>query len=257
MKFIVIGLPKTGKTMLVHTLNNAPGFRVLGEVFNTRDRSPKMPVHPQKVIEDGRLRDQRNNLHTWFCKKFGISKYDITNDLLSGDTYNMISEFLDTIFLPDSHCGFKLHHHHIELTPQLETYITDHQEIRLIHCLRRNKIKQAIASIGNRHRGERFECSPPGALDLINDYMYRTKEVRRMFSAREHYKEVYYEDLTEDRDKNVLDLKELKMFFDVDMPLEKEILTRKNTKNKVSENLLNFVEFKDYFKDTVYKEFID
>jgi hypothetical protein len=257
MKFIVIGLPKTGKTMLVHTLNKVEEFRVLGEIFNTRDRSPEMPAHPHQVMEDIRLRDQKNNLHTWYCKKIGVKKFDITDDLLAGETFDLISQFLDTIFLPDKHCGFKLHHHHIELTPQLETYIAVHPTIKMVHCLRRNKIKQAIASIGNRFRGEMFECSPAGALDMIHDYEFRTKEIRRMFDYRENYKEIYYEDMTGDTDQSILDFTELNKFFGDILPEHKQIDTRKNTRNKISENLLNFDEFKNHFKGTIYERFID
>lgn len=257
MRFIIMGLPKTGKTMLVHTLNRINGFRVLGEIFNTRDRSPNMPVHPQKIIEDMRIRDQKNNLHTWYCKRYNIKKYDVTEDIQKHDVYKLMDEFLnDMIFLPDLHCGFKLHHHHIELTPQLKDWIIDNN-ISIIHCDRDNKIKQAIAAIGNRARGKKFYAKPEDTEKLMIDNKRRFIELRDWFKGKVPYMYIKYETLTGDTDSNMINISSIKAFFKVHMPLRMNVLTRKNTKDKVSENLINYDEFYDYFKGTYYEKWID
>lgn len=252
-----MGLPKTGKTMLVHTLNRIDGFRVLGEIFNTRDRSPNMPVHPQKIIEDMRIRDQKNNLHTWYCKKFKVNKYDVTEDIQKHNVYQLMNDFLnEVIFLPDKNCGFKLHHHHIELTPQLKNWIQDNH-ISVIHCDRFNKIKEALAAIGNRARGNKFHADPESTEKLINDNQRRFNELREWFMYEVPYMHIQYETLTGDTDSNRINLSKIKSFLDVDMPDEMDVLTRKNTKDKVSENLTNYKEFADYFKGTRYEQWID
>jgi len=258
MRFIVMGLPKTGKTMLVHTLNRIEGFRVLGEIFNTRDRSPNMPPHPLQLMEDIRLRDQANNLHTWYCKKYGVKKFDITKDIQEGNTYQLMNDFLnEMIFLPDLHCGFKLHHHHIELTPQLRDWILDNKDIHIIHCNRKNKIKEAIAAIGNRARGSRFDADPTSTEMLMLDNLKRYYDLKKWFSEETHYLEVFYEDLTNDTDSNSINLSSIKNFLKVEMPLTMDVLTRKNTKDKVSENLSNYEEFCEYFEGTEYEQWID
>ena len=258
MKFIVMGLPKTGKTMLVHTLNRIDGFRVLGEIFNTRDRSPKMPTHPLQLMEDIRLRDQKNNLHTWYCKRFSVKKFDITEDVLNGNTYEIIDDFLnEMIFLPDLHCGFKLHHHHIELTPILKDWILDNEDIHIIHCNRINKIKEAIAAIGNRARGQKFHADPESTELLMLDNLKRYYDLKNWFSEETHYLEVFYEELTNDTDSDVIDLTPIRLFLGKDVPKTMNVLTRKNTKDKVSENLTNYDEFCEYFKRTHYEQWID
>ena len=258
MRFIIMGLPKTGKTMLVHTLNRIDGFRVLGEIFNTRDRSPNMPIHPQKIIEDMRIRDQKNNLHTWYCKKFKVNKYDVTEDIQKHNVYQLMNDFLnEVIFLPNKNCGFKLHHHHIELTPQLKNWIQDNQDIRIIHCDRLNKIKESLAAIGNRARGSKFHADPESTLKLIKDNERRFKELQKWFANSLYYRRIVYEDLTKDTDSNEIDLRNIKHFLEVKMPNKIDVLTRKNTKDKVSENLTNYKEFVDYFKGTRYEQWID
>ena len=253
-KFIILGLPKTGKTMLVHTMNRIDGFRVLGEIFVTRERSKKMPVHPQKIIEDMRHTDEINNLHTWYCKKYGVRKPDITKHV----TYNDIVEFLDTIFITGKYCGFKLHHHHIESVPMLKDYIFNNPDIKLLHCNRRNKIKQALAVIGNRERGKRFRVTNiPSVVELIKDYDNRVNELRDWFGDSRR-KEIFYEDLTGNTDINTIKFTSyIDEFLGTELPNTMEVWTRKNTRDKVSDNVINYDEFCKYFKGTEYEKWID
>lgn len=254
MKFIILGLPKTGKTMLIHTLNNLIDFRVLGEIFVTRGPSPNMPPHPMKVMNEIRERNQRNNLHTWFCKKYNLTGPDLTCLIFPRD----VDEFLDEFFMSDLHCGFKLHQHHIETVPYIIEYIKKHPEIKILHCNRRNKVKQALAAIGNRDRGAKFKAGGEGTLGVIQDYQKRTDDLYYWFrNGSNPYKEIFYEDMTGDINIDKLDLRPIKEFFEIDIPDSIDVLTKKNTQNKVSENLLNYDEFVEYFKDTKYKKFID
>lgn len=252
MRFLVLGLPKTGKTMLCHTLNRLDNFRVLGEIMNTRGPNPNMPDHPQPLVQAIRVRDTKYNINTWYTKKYEFFQ-DITNRLVDTD----IDEFMKTIYLSDKNCAFKLHHHHIEMLPYLLDWFLDRPDIRIIHCNRQNKIKQAIAAMGNRHRGKKFYADPVGALDLMDDNHYRLQQLRNWFCQSDYYQEFYYEDMTGDTDKNTLNLKNIRKFLGVDMPDKIDILTRKNTQDKVSENLDNYKEFADYFKNSSYQEFID
>jgi len=259
MKFIILGLPKTGKTMLAHTLNRIEGFRVFGEILVTRDRSPNMPIHPQKIIEDIRIRDQKNNLYTWFCKNYNTKKYDITKDINKIGSYKIIDSFLkDMIFIPEYHGGFKLHHHHIEIMPELKKWILDNEDVKIVHCDRKNKIKQALAAIGNRDRGKQFIADPVGTKNLIKDNEKRLNELIDWFEkSKNPYMRIYYEDMTGDSNIESLDLKVLKKFFKLNIPEKINVLTKKNTRNKVSENLLNYNEFKEYFKNTKFEKWID
>jgi len=246
MRFLILGLPKTGKTMLVSCLSRIEGFHVLGEVFNTRGPNPQMPKHPQTVIQDMRGIDLLNNIHTWYHRYYGISYiHDITDYLTDED----IDKFLDTIYLPDKHCAFKLHHHHIELAPYLLRWFRENQDVKIIHCDRNNKIKQALAAIGNRARGEKFYADPQSTLNLMEDNIRRFEELRKWFKNRHYYMEIQYEDMTGDTDTNILDLRKIKSFLNVEMPDSIDILTRKNTRNKISENLTNYDEFYKFFKD--------
>ena len=244
MRFLILGLPKTGKTMLVNTLNRLDGFRVLGEIINTRGPNPNMPDHPQKVIQDMRVEDKANDIHTWYHKTHKHPwRHDITDYITDAD----IDAFMKTIYLEDKHCAFKLHHHHIEMLPHLLGWFLARKDIKIIHCFRENKIKQALAAIGNRARGSKFEADPQSTLDLMYDNLNRTQELNKWFRYSD-MQWFMYEKMTGDTDKNTLDLKPFKEFLGVDMPDSIDILTRKNTKDKVSENLTNYDEFVRFFK---------
>lgn len=266
MNFIILGLPKTGKTMLVNTLDRLDGFRVLGEIFVTRGGPTNMPDHPMKLINEMRERDKRNNFHTWWHKTrypdgVGYLKgtlNDITNFVTQADVYG----FLDEFFTSDINCGFKLHQHHIESVPYIKGYIKTDPNIKILHCNRRNKVKQALAAIGNRARGAKFKAGGKGTLGVIKDYQKRTTDLYRWFREGPNpYKEIFYEDMTGDTNIEKLDLRPIKEFFEEDwclnIPESIEILTKKNTQNKVSENLLNYDEFVEFFRGTEYFEMID
>jgi hypothetical protein len=254
MRFLILGLPKTGKTMLVNTLNLLPGFKVLGEIMNTRGPNPNMPDHPQKVIQDMRAIDTAHNIHTWFTNKYpDRKKHDITQDLSPND----IDNFMRTIYLKNKHCAFKLHHHHIQLVPYLLEWFLTRPDIKIMHCNRQNKMKQALAAIGNRARGKQFEADPQSTLNLMKDNSERFLELRKWFGHLDNYKEFDYENMTNDTDSNTLDLRPIKEFLQVEMPDSVDILTRKNTKDKISENLTNYDEFVEFFKNGYYNKWID
>ena len=211
-----------------------------------------MPEHPQPVVQAIRVRDMKYNINTWYAKEYKYEP-DVTNLLLDTD----IDKFMKTIYLPGKNCAFKLHHHHIEMLPYLLDWFLARPDIRIIHCNRHNKIKQAIAAIGNRARGKQFIADPESTLDLMDDNHYRLSQLRKWFCQSDYYKEFYYEDMTGDTDKNTLNLKKIRKFLGADMPDEIDILTRKNTRDKISENLKNYKEFVAYFKNSRYMEFID
>ena len=257
MRFLILGLPKTGKTMLVNTLNRLPGFKVLGEILNTRGPNPNMPDHPQKVIQDMRVIDSINNLHTWYYEKYAFHHLPYIHDIVDHLTNDDIDAFMETIYVKDRHCAFKCHHHHIEMLPYLLTWLLERKDIKIIHCNRKNKIKQALAAIGNRARGDRFEADPQSTVNLINDNAQRLAQLRNWFAGQPFYQEFMYEDMTGDTNIDKINLKSFKEFLGVDMPDEIDILTKKNTRNKVSENLINYDEFVDFFKKTDYMVWID
>ena len=242
MKFIVTGMPKVGKTMLCHSLNNCKGYTVFDEIFVTRARSSKMPKHPHKLMEDIRKRNDKNSLYSWFIKNFSVK----VNDIESIIKDEHIKQYLDYIFSLDKNVGFKLHHHHIEVTPYILEYIKNNN-IKVVHLIRYDMLKHIIAIVGNRFRGEKFRLGS----DLIDyyrqDIIKRNNGLYRWFSG-ENYIEYLYEKMTNGKHVTSIDVKWLKDFLEVnDIPNIIEVKTRKNTKERVEDNLLNYEEVKEYW----------
>lgn len=237
MKFIVAGLPKTGKTMICDCLNSLDNFTVYDEIFVSHLGKGNMPDHPLEFMNEIRKRNKRNCFVTWYQKKHKTSITNIRNIVTNED----IDEFLDHIFSKNTHVGFKLHHHHIEVFPYILDYIKK-RDIKVIHTDRENKVKQAIAIIGNRNRititKNKVNVTASSVQKYIDDINWRTNELKLWFFDA---LKLTYESLTNDKNITELNVKIIKEYLGINnIPDVIPVRTVKNTFSDLKDNVKNY-----------------
>lgn len=130
VRFILLGRPRTGSTMLVQALNSNPGVICWSEIFNKRrefsTRDVGMPTHLDRGAEALRNRD-----------------YDA---------------FLrDRIFCRHEEerraVGFKIFYHHFSHFDGLEARLTEDTELRVLHLRRRNALRTLVSGKINQETG--------------------------------------------------------------------------------------------------------
>jgi hypothetical protein len=245
MKFVVVGLPKTGKTMICDSLDKLDGFTVYDEIFTARMGHGKAPDHPLKFMNDMRKRKKKNCFVKWYQKHHNTDVMNIKKLAEPKD----IEGFLDHTFSKDENVGFKLHHHHIITLRYILRYLRDNN-IKIIHTYRRNKLKQAIAVLGNRKRitinKEKFKLKLNSIEKKIKEFETRNIQLIEWFDNNNYdYMKIVYEDLTGDKHINEMDVREIKEFLGVDIPDVIPVRTKKNTFTKVKDNLINYKEILD------------
>lgn len=237
MKFIVVGLPKTGKTMICDSLNSLDNFTVYDEIFLSHLGKGNMPDHPLEFMNEIRKRNRKNCFVLWYQKKYNTNIRDIKKLA----TKNDIDEYLDDIFSRNKHVGFKLHHHHIEIFPYIIEYIKD-RNIKIIHTDRENKVKQAIAILGNRNRitftNKKIEVNPESIKRSIEDINYRNSDLHKWFDGISL--NITYEQLTNDQHITELDTTIIKNYLNVDIPHFIKVRTVKNTFSELKDNVINY-----------------
>lgn len=244
MKFIVVGLPKTGKTMVCDCLNSLDDFTVYDEIFVSHLGKGNMPDHPLEFMNDIRKRNRRNCFVLWYQKKYNTSIRDITKLATRDD----IDEYLDYIFSKNKHIGFKLHHHHIEVFPYILEYIKN-KKIKIIHTDREDKIKQAVAILGNRYRithtKKKIELETEAVQRCIDDINWRTEQLFKWFNCLK----LTYENMTNDKHINELDVSIIKEYLGIDMPTIIKVRTVKNTFSNIEDNVTNYKELNELSKN--------
>lgn len=241
MKFIIVGLPKTGKTMLCDCLDSLNGFFVYDEIFASRMGVNKIPDHPLKLINDMRKRKERNSFVKWYQKTYNNNLTDILRIANNSD----VDEFLDYTFVKNENVGFKLHHHHIQDFPYILDYIKKNN-IKVIHTDREDKVKQAIAIIGNRNRitftKKKITVKPEAVKKCIDDLNWRTEELNKWFP---NALKITYEQMTNDQHITELDVTVVRDYLKVDMPDVIKVRTVKNTFSELKDNVTNHGELNE------------
>lgn len=238
MKFIVTGYSKTGKTILCHALDHLSDYKVYDEIFLTRDRSPKMPIHPDPVIEKIRDENYKNSLYAWYANRYG--KHDDIKGLVSKDH---VYSFLNQIFNRAENCGFILHHHHIQSVPYISDFIKDF-DIKVIHLLRRNELEHVIAVVGNRFFGKPFMMDKNTLYYYLEDIRRRTLDLKNWFPEATEY---YYEDMTGGICVSEIDVRKIKHPLGLDILDFLKVSMKKYLSDSMEDNVLNFNDVKRWY----------
>ena len=215
---VVTGSPRSGTTMIVSALNNIDDFKVYGELF----AHTKKAEHPQaewnKIVQE--------NIDEGFDNSVFKHPVFFVMDIFSRAT------------------GMKILSPHFRWYPELIPFVKENATI--IHIERRNKFNQAISSAVNRKR-EKIRVDPKWLLSNIEDSIKDNLLLDSFFSDSKYMK-IYYEDITQNQNKDAIGIPGLSEFLGQDVP---EILypkVRKQGSPKVSKRITNLKEVYWYFK---------
>lgn len=189
--FVIVGLSRTGSTMLVNSLNRIPNVTCFGEIAVLRDGKPK-PPHPQETLELQRQIKTTSSFRTWVVNEFKLpnDKYDVSDIFDNGKDISLsLIKWLQWIFHKDRTVGFKLLFPHIQETIQL-VGILKMLNVNFIH-LYRNPQKRVQSLINKGHIPEK-----------------RRKEYERLSVMQDNTIEYWfpnslkisYEDITNDKE---------------------------------------------------------
>jgi hypothetical protein len=227
IRFVIIAQPRTGSSMLVNSLNSLDFLDVYGEVF-AKEMSKG---HPQKAQDE-------------MIKR--IRKIFFLN---SGKS---VQQYLDDFY--SNHNGFKLLYPHVKRDREIYRYI-ENNDIKKILLFRENKFKQVLSAMTNGREGK-VKCYPKAIEKKIIIKMEEEQWLKDNFCT-ENFMTITYEQLTNDTNAQVLDLGKIFKFLDIQSnPLVKVPMT-KYRPSKVSGNICNINDMKEYFKDSDILKWID
>jgi hypothetical protein len=210
--------------MVVNTLNSLPDFNVYGELFVKTKSTGKSFTHEQKVQQDMVRRYHRNSYKM--------------------NTFPNIDTFLDNIYERGKNVGFKLLHPHLRKRPageaeQIISYINNN-DIFKIMMWRENRLKRVLSNVTNRKKGKVF-ADPAVMVRGITKGLAYDKELMEWFGNGKFIR-ISYEELTGDRNADVLDLSFLGIKKKVEVPL------KKYGSHKMRDRISNYDELKKYIE---------
>jgi hypothetical protein len=213
-KFVIVGLPRSGSSMIVNTLNQLEDFNVYGEIFSKFSKNTQIN-HPQKIQFD-------------MIKRNKINSFDLSK-------YNMVKDYLDNLYNGDRNTGFKLLYPNIKRSfgKQIIDYIINNN-IYVIFLCRENKINQFVSKITNKKIGKVY-IDPEELIKGVSILEKKESELSNMFTVIN--KKVIYEEITENKDIKLLNLNKL---FPINR--EVEVTLRKYRSNNLFDNISNYNE---------------
>jgi LPS sulfotransferase NodH len=240
-RFVIVGIARTGSTLLIDLLNSHSQALAFGELFRSSD-AIGWDVRPFTTLQNGRL----------------LTLYQ--SDPLTFLQRNVFRSWPREI----AAVGFKLFYYHARVHPYsaIWDYLSMETDVRILHIKRRNILEQFLslqrAHLSNIWSSTQLskEITPPLRLEAEACKMHFSR-VRRFeaecdtFFARHLVKSVYYEDLIARRAAEMQDV------FDF-LGLRKEPVSAQIVRQRtepLASVIANYGELKEFFVNTEWAEF--
>jgi len=218
VKFAIVGMRRTGTTLIRTTLNAHPDIHCVGEAYNFGDRFGR---NARGETCDGGYRQFINSI------SFGRAR-----DLLMRRA--TVRSHLDHLYSDTSHkaVGFKLMYSQSESFPQVLEYLHDNN-VRIIHIVRRNVLKTLISRTVKTARGASHTKSAVKTTqvelreDRLIKHLTRFERENEAWENETHglpYVKVHYEDFVANKStelNRMLDLLEVERVPDLRSDLVK------------------------------------
>jgi LPS sulfotransferase NodH len=240
-RFVIVGTARTGSTLLINLLNSHSQVLAFGELFRSPtaigwDVAPFTTYKSAKLIALYRSDPQR------FLDKSVFRRWP--------QGYAAI--------------GFKLFYYHARIAPfnAVWEYLAQNTDIYVLHIKRRNVLEQFV-SLKLAHTTDVWSLTEPvmrqpEPLRLeIEDCRKHFELIRSVesdcdvFFARHQVKNIYYEDLTADRDAGIASVEKFLGLKDEKLSTE---LVRQRTL-PLSKAIANYKELKQAFAKTEWADF--
>lgn len=242
-RFVVVGIARTGSTLLVNLLNAHTRVLAFGELF----RSPEAIG--------------------WDTAPFNTSRSTKLLALYRADPVAFIEACIFRRWPRDwGAVGFKLFYYHARQLPYSHVwdYLAANRDIRILHIKRRNILKQYY-SLEQAHKTNVWAGSKTGAdeqpplrleIDACRQHFARVRSLEddctQFFNAHE-IKDVYYEDLAAEMGREMRDVQDF-------LGLDHERLSVKMVRQRrrpLSDAIVNYAELKSAFGGTPWAEFFE
>lgn len=241
-KFIILGRPRTGSTLLRSLLNSHSKILVLGELFRKGTHIGwDMPGYGQ----NSRLLSLVTNAPARFLQK---------------EVFHSYPKGIAAV-------GFKMFYHHAETGPQKEIWphLSGRKDIKIIHITRKNILKTHLSLVraletGQWYASKKNALKDPGPVHLdcqsCREAFIKTEkeemEFDRFFSGHPKIR-VTYEDLTKDRHGEMV-----KIFNFLGVAYEDTAPSIvKQSGRPLDEMIENYHVLKKEFKNTRWKYFFE
>jgi len=252
--FILLGHGRTGSTLLVRSLTEHPNVRMFGELFHYDQPERERAFHALN-------------------KKFGPGRHetDFYREGEDGATFLREKVFYQRPWSEILAVGYKMFYLHARGNPNVSTawdYLINNKDIHVVHISRANLLEcwvsLKIASITKEWHWQKGAPGPRTSLPSLEldpveceNYFNQTLVHRQW--ALERFKdhpaiEIEYEaDVVGRFQETVYKLHD---FLEIPRGPAEQIL-EKMAKRKPREQIVNFEEFKEHFRNTLYESFFE
>jgi LPS sulfotransferase NodH len=241
-KFVIIGIARTGSTLLINLLNSHSQILAFGELFRYHD-TVEWDVPPFNTYHNPRVNSLYRDDPLAFLGKHVFRRWP--------KEYRAV--------------GFKLFYYHARKPPH--SLVWDHlsstPSIQILHIKRRNILAQYYSlqlahktNVWINNAGISVDDEPPMRLEVEacrKHFAWVRKlenECAEFFKYRRVH-DIYYEDLITDQERKMAAIQEI-------LELKYEPVTAKLTRQRkkpLSQTITNYVELKEAFKNTAWAEF--
>ncbi len=242
-RFVVVGIRRTGTTLIRTTLDQHQDVRCHGELFTFGGRFIGARGDKNEF-------GYRRYLQESFWRRFR----DVIN------RRRLVEEYLDQVFAVDDHkvVGFKLMISQHEIFPSVMPYLK-HHEAKVIHVVRENVLKTLVSRAAKKVTGESHTRTPGGKTivtlrehRLLSDLEGYERENRfwEQTAAGMPYLRVGYEDFVQDKQ---LELSRMLDFLEVEHVPGLESPLAKGNSDELREIISNYDEVANVLKGTRFE----
>ena len=250
VKFAVLGLQRTGTTLVVSTLNSHPRILSLGELFEDKEKIAAKVVPTYKLYMK-QLDSGPNN---------------------AAPQKERIFRYLDTVFAGKNFdaVGFKLMFNQGRKYPPISDYLKENR-FKIIRVIRKNLLKTCISRFRARQTGlwDSFQpifnetrCRETGIKIPVEDLLHELNSVAAQDKALEQtvlnlnleYIAVSYEEFNE---KKPGETQKMLNFLGIDGQIRLNTRLQKVSPEELTHSLKNYEEIVDALKHTPYAEYLE
>ena len=203
VKFIIVSHQRSGSAFFTTLLNSSPGIHCLRECFLLKEMSPA----PEYTFVHFLTRYLPPNIHDIF---------QLTPAEQNSLFKQHIESYLENIFAERpgiEGIGFKFMYDQIKRFPMALRWM-EKNEVYVIHLIRKNTLKTILSWLTRMERGFPHSTAPVSQVKVkvdcktLKDELHFTGDCieknRKDFSSQPHYLEVFYEDLVQFQERELL-----------------------------------------------------
>jgi LPS sulfotransferase NodH len=248
-KFIILGRARSGTTVIGHALADHPEVLFYGELFHGRNEARILESARKSLGAGVRCRKE--------YQRYGVRPCSKTE---SGYGY---LEYLYSLEVPFKSVGFKFLYHHVLQGPNRDAwnYVAAHHDLSVIHIIRHNLLEMACsfvrANMNIQYHANKpvncrpFEFSPVVCESIFNELEQKSHLIKDILDNHKVLN-LDYSLICENFQGSMY---RIFSFLGVDKDIASFPKLIKIANLTPDEEIINYDELKEYFKDTRYSKY--